>query len=185
MLHCQLCEDGNSCLRVMIGEGATIPSWMARGVEQMQKEISKMAEAKWQGVRLICRGPLTKGPGQARRSAQPPLQPDRRPSRFRKSLRAERSSEMTWVESEPPARPPAFIKASYSGNTLRLAKKLDLEDDLPGARGASSSRAKASTTSDAKECGGFGPLLPGDQASVYRGGRQPEAAHLRCARHAR
>ena len=27
-------------------------------------------------------------------------------------------------------------------------------------------------------------LLPGDEASAYRGGRQPQAAHLRCARHA-
>ena len=67
---------------------------------------------------------------------------------------------MTWVESEPPARPPAFIKASYSGNTLRLAKKPDLEDDLPGARGASISRAKASTTNDLK-------LVPRSNARIF------------------
>jgi len=67
---------------------------------------------------------------------------------------------MTWVESEPPPSAPAFIKASYSGNSLRRAKKPAPEEDWSAAWGGSISRAKASTTNALK-------LVPRSNARIF------------------
>jgi hypothetical protein len=65
------------------------------------------------------------------------------------------------VESQPPASTPAFINASYSGNSFRREKKLPREEeDSPATCEVSISRANALTTKRFK-------LIPCSKARIF------------------